>query len=671
MDKLQRIVNLKAFEPDAESEGDWELIIEANWSTPDVDRVRDIVLPTAFGKHIDEFRDNPVMMFNHDPSITIGKWFDVKLTENGPVSRGGIANTAAGRDVAKLIRAGVVTKTSFMFDVLDYEPGKDGEPNIIKEVIVFEAGPVSVPANPNAVLQIAKSKGIQLESFDSCEAGSEKGPAIMDAEKLKEVEQGLTKKVDEHLDVKVSEITEDIKSQFAKYREEVVATKGQTEAEFKAKAERMVGDFTKTVGDLETQIKEIQKRNKVNNTAPVLMKAADIAQATDSEIESTFFRDGDKAQATKQLRDLSDQMVMMDNILICDSQRRGLGYHQQPKPERMKSLRLFGRVSELAKALDTETSTEGSQFIPSELSSNLIERVLTDNPIAQQIPSITMPTPVYKLPVEGAAVMATLVAEKTTYVSAFDSVEQTPGTADTTLTARKLRVRIPLSHELDEDAVFPIMPWVMRQHEIGQRRALATAIVNGQRTGTIDTGAGIGSTDARYCWDGLRYMANAGSNETDLGTLTADTIRSVYGKMKKYALPPSDTFCLTSVMGYLRMMRDVTEVQTIDKFGPQAVIRTGTLAMFDGRSIVVDEAVAENLDSSGVYSGAGQTRTIIAFVNPNCFIQGVKRGVESWVQYDGINDIYETVTFQRRAFACFYAYATEPVVSVGFNVQAS
>jgi len=658
--KQQRSVALKALEP-AESD-DWELVIEAHWSTPDVDRVNDIVLPTAFAKHIGAFLDNPVMMFNHDPAMTIGKWFDVRLTDDGPVSRGGIAKTAMGRDVANLIRAGVVKKTSFMFDVVDWEPGKDGEPNLIKEVIVFEAGPVSVPANPNAILQIAKAKGIELESLGSGWAG--KGPYIMD-EKIREVEQNLTTKVDETLDVKVHEIADSLKAQFATLSEEIKATKGQTEAEFKEKAERMVGDFTKTVTDLNEQVKEIQKRNKVLATEPVLMKAADIAKATDSEIDATFFKDGDKAHAAKQLRDLSDQMVMMDNILLADSQRRGLGYHQQPRDERMKSLRLWGRVSELAKAMDTATSTEGSQFIPSDLSSNLIERVLVDNPIAQQIPSITMPTAV------GAPVMATRVTEKTTYVSAFDSVEQTPVTADTTLTANKLRVRIPLSHELDEDAVFPIMPWVMKQHEIGQRRALATAIINGQRTGTIDSGAGIGATDARYCWDGLRYMANAGSNEVDLGTLTVDTLRSLYMKMGKYAVPPSDTFWMTSVMGYLRMMRDLTDVQTIDKFGPSAVIRTGTLAMLDGRSILVDEAVAENLDSSGVYSGAGNTRTIIALVNANSFVQGVKRGVESWVQYDGINDIYETVTFQRRAFTCFYAYATEPVIAVGFNVQAS
>lgn len=498
----------------------------------------------------------------------------------------------------------------------------------------------------------------------------------MDATKLKEeVTKDLDRTVDERVDAKAGQITDDLKKQFHDFVEEAKKSHSDSASEYKTKLEQMTGDFTQAMADLEKQVDDVKRRAKIANavTRPG-MKAADIIQTREPDLAAFYNPSSNEYVRALSLQEKNDQVLMMDHLMSTASQHSGVkgfpDYHLRPRDERIRELKLFGKVSELAKALDTETTGEGEEFIPTIMSSRLFEQVLEASPVAQQFMQVQMPSPTWEIPVDGSEIEATLHGQKTTYISAFDSTEQTPGSDDATMTAKKFRTRIQVAKEMTEDAVFSIMEWLWQKHVRGHQYAIATAVINGQNTATIDTGDAPASTDARYAWDGLRYMCQS-DNKIDLGTLSYENMLKLLRKHGKYAQNASDNFFFTSIEGFFQIMISLKDyVATIDKFGSSAVIKSGSIASILGRPILVDGKVRADLNSSGVYDGAGNSRTIIGSVYAPAFWHGIRREEETWSEYDGINDVYQTVTWQRRAFKCLYDHTSENVITLGINVDA-
>lgn len=121
-------------------------------------------VPGAFRKTMKEQGSAIKVLFNHGGDFTIGnKVLGVpERAEEGPDSpelQVPLLDTSYNRDLAPGLRAGAYG-SSFMFEVLrdtwDHEPptsdsNPDGIPErTIKEVRLFEAGPVTWPANPAA-----------------------------------------------------------------------------------------------------------------------------------------------------------------------------------------------------------------------------------------------------------------------------------------------------------------------------------------------------------------------------------------------------------------------------------------------------------------------------------------------------------------------------------------
>ena len=71
--------SIKALEP-LES---GELKIQGKASTPSTDRARDIILADAWAKGgIDNYRKNPILLFNHNYDEPIGKVTNLSLNQN-------------------------------------------------------------------------------------------------------------------------------------------------------------------------------------------------------------------------------------------------------------------------------------------------------------------------------------------------------------------------------------------------------------------------------------------------------------------------------------------------------------------------------------------------------------------------------------------------------------
>lgn len=120
--------------------------------------------PGAFAKTMRERRDQVVSLFNHGMDFNIGDKVlgpieDLYEDRDAPVGLVRLMDTSYNRDLEPGLRAGVY-RSSFMFNVIreewDDEPGEsDHNPKglperTIKEVRLFEFGPVTFPANPAA-----------------------------------------------------------------------------------------------------------------------------------------------------------------------------------------------------------------------------------------------------------------------------------------------------------------------------------------------------------------------------------------------------------------------------------------------------------------------------------------------------------------------------------------
>ena len=338
-------------------------------------------------------------------------------------------------------------------------------------------------------------------------------------------------------------------------------------------------------------------------------------------------------------------------------------------PRELKLWKLYDSdLSELRKAMDTQTTGEGFEWIPTGFSRELIRRVELELKVAALFPRITIPTPTYVLPAQGADAVAYLTPESLVD-SSVKITASTPRTRRVTFEARKLASRIVFSEEMNEDSLIPVLPYIKDQLVDALAVAEEQAVINGDVIPAphqdIDV---INPLDARWAWNGLRWWArNCGAVQTNMATFNTVNLRALRRSMGVYGTDPAKLAWVTSICGYFAMLNNA-DVLTVDKYGPQATILSGELGKFDNVPIVVSEYVRQDLDATGVYSGAGNVRTVLILVYKKAFMFGDRRKVTLKSKEDIETDQAIGVATQRLDFEGLYVCATETPVGVGFNV---
>ena len=331
-----------------------------------------------------------------------------------------------------------------------------------------------------------------------------------------------------------------------------------------------------------------------------------------------------------------------------------------------------GEISELRKAMDTQTAAEGFEWIPTGFSNDLIERVKLALKVAGLFRRFNMPTPTYRFPAQGMDAVAyktpeSLVDESTKIKAS------TPGTRRVTFDAIKLAARVIFSEEMTEDSLVPVLPYI--KDRIVEALAIAEeqAVINGDLAPAPHQDVDIiDPLDARWSWQGLRMWARtsgaAGTGaEVNLGVFNTAGLRNIRRAMGVYGVDPSRLAWITGICGYNLMMTNA-DVLTVDRYGPNATILKGELGKFDAIPIIVSEYIREDLDATGVYSAAGNVRTIILLVYKNAFMFGDRRKVTLKTKEDIEVDQVIGVATQRLDYQGLYNFATEFPVGAGINV---
>jgi len=356
---------------------------------------------------------------------------------------------------------------------------------------------------------------------------------------------------------------------------------------------------------------------------------------------ASFYRSRGASEATQarvyELQALNDIVLLTDTILGANKE---IAYSQMPRRERIKRLRVYKDFKALSEevresAMDTATAGEGLEWIPTILSSQLRTLINAELQLAGFFDWQTMPGPKWDLPVEGADAIAYKIVEALDDVAAAGAkpVASVPGTRKMSLVAVKAMARVVLSVEFTEDSVIDAVPHVLVRVARALARAREMAIVNGQPSGTIDTGDVPGATDARMLWDGLRKQAKVSAiTETNFGSVapTVALLAQMRGVLKEYGQNPADLVWITGYSGAV-WLTTVTSASTnfawwANTYGPDNVMRTGTMFSVAGSPVVVSQFVREDLTlAGGIYDGVTTTGTILLLANRTCFQGGERR----------------------------------------------
>ena len=157
-------VVFKSMPMEAKQQTNGNLIFKISTNIPDRDQ--DILEP--MGVKLENYRNNPVVLFAHDySSLPVGKSLWEKVYSDYIESEVEFAPTAFAQDCKKLCEAGFLNAASVGFVGLEHEPIKDSSwGKRYKSWELLEWSVVPVPSNFGSLIQNAKAKGLNLDAIE-------------------------------------------------------------------------------------------------------------------------------------------------------------------------------------------------------------------------------------------------------------------------------------------------------------------------------------------------------------------------------------------------------------------------------------------------------------------------------------------------------------------------
>jgi HK97 family phage major capsid protein len=327
--------------------------------------------------------------------------------------------------------------------------------------------------------------------------------------------------------------------------------------------------------------------------------------------------------------------------------------------------------------MHTANTGFGSEWVPDIWSSELWRKARLENIILPLFRVLEMPSNPFELPISGTDPTVYYVPETQdeddlTLAGAGNPIPDSQiGSGKVTLTAKKLALRVGFSAELVEDAAIPLIALYREQALRVMADAIDHVLLNGDTetgaTGNINSDNGAPSSTAKYlAFNGLRKLplvTNAANAQDAGGAPTVALLRTARFLMAaRYSLRPKECAWIIDGSTYAKLL-SLTEVATVDKFGPHATVLTGEIAKVDGVPILVSSEMALT-QADGKADTSGNTKGQAVCVYRPGWVVGYRRRVAATMNYLPYYDAYQMVATVRLAFMNF---DTE-VASVLYNI---
>ena len=180
------------------SKKDKNLKIAGYANTTAKDRAGDIVTANAWAKGVDNFRRNPVLLYQHKHDCPIGKVNKITVDKKGIFVEAAVSEAAESNHVIQtLIKDGALKSFSVGFKVKDGKYNREEDSMYITDVELLEISVVSVPCNQDSLFSVRKSFETDddytkfVDSFKSEESSTKE-------EKAAKIKAGITDLADGH-----------------------------------------------------------------------------------------------------------------------------------------------------------------------------------------------------------------------------------------------------------------------------------------------------------------------------------------------------------------------------------------------------------------------------------------------------------------------------------------
>ena len=641
---------------------DGSIDIKGSASTNGLDRAGDIIEADAWTKGgLENFKNNPIILFNHDYNKPIGRATGLEVNDKGLDISAKISKAAG--DVKDLIKDGVLGAFSVGFRVKDADYMTETDGYKIKDAELFEVSVVSVPCNQGATFSLAKSfdnmdeyeefkkNFVKANSMDSADAveieqPSEEKSSILEknmSEDNKTTPEGFdleafAKQVAEDTAAKIAMQQAEQKAKEAAEAEEKSVEEAEVKAAEEAKQEEQKTVVTSVMTGAEKLISDVEDRvlNKHEDLENVIKSLESELKDRSAEIEA--MRESKRVFSDRGNGDWKKafEADIMDAKML--GLATGKGFETDLAKGVMEKVNAHSGVAVSSADFEQVVSTNIERDIQNELVLAPLFREIPMTSATQIIP--ILPDSGYaeftaNQAASGSSPHGNLAQRGDTYGSPYGGIDMT----ERTLSTKKLISTSFIGNETEEDAILPILPLIRESMVRSHARAIENAILVGD-----DADGAFGTSGASF--EGLCHLAANDSNTTQpSGTfaatdaVTAADLLALRKAMGKYGVNPSEVVYIVSQDVYYDLLNDA-EFQDVNLVGDMATKLSGEIGqVFGSRVLICDEFAAKahsKFNSVAVY--------------PRNYVMPRLRGVTVESDYDVANQRRVLVASQRLGF---------------------
>ena len=654
---MQKIFNLTSTFKFVDEADDGSVNIKGYASTNDTDRAGDVIEKEAWEKGgLDNYTNNPVVLFNHDYNRPIGRATGLETDDRGLKITANISKSAG--DVTNLVKEGILRGLSVGFRVRDADYIEETDGLKISDAELFEISVVSVPANQSATFSVAKAFDTQQE-YDEWKKQFVKIPEAIKPQDT-DVSLSSRKKT-------MSEKIEDFNlEEFAKkVASETAAKIAMQQAESKAKAEEeAIVDAEKAAEEQATQEAELEQKKA--EVKAIVEAGTSGAENLVSELEKRVNEKYDNVEeVVDSLKaELKEKSEEIQKIRESKRQFGDRGRTLDPNAD----IKDIEDAWLLAKALgrrNIEDTNYGKSVMEKQnahsgvaVSSADFEQTVSTNierdielqlVLAPLFREIAMTSATQILPIlpdsgyaeftsnqaaTGSSPHGNLAQTGDTYGSPFGGIDLT----ERTLSTKKLISTSYLGNETEEDAILPILPLIRESMIRSHARGIENSILAG------DDADGVYGTSGAAA-EGLLHLARNDSDFTQSSTafasesLTALHLLAARKNMGKYGLNPSEIVFVVSLSSYYQLLEDA-EFQDVNLVGNAATKLSGEIGSVFGTKFIV----------SPEFATAAVSKFYACAVYARNFVRPVLRGMTVESDYEVANQRRVLVASQRVGF---------------------
>ena len=642
--------------------------IKGSASTNALDRAGDIIETEAWMKGgLENFKNNPIILFNHNYDKPIGRAKDLQVTDGGLEISAKISKAAG--DVTQLIKDGVLGAFSVGFRCKDSEYMTETDGYKIKDAELFEVSVVSVPCNQGATFGLSKSfdsmddynefkqSFYKANSNDSADAVEIEQPNGAQAQEM-ETNMSNEKQAPE------SKPEFDLDSFAQEAAEKAVAEYAMKQAEQKA-AEQKAAEEAEEKAAQEAEVQKAAEEAKQEEQKTIVQAGLSGAEKLMSDVESRVKDDySNLEQVVKsleaQLAEKSEEIMNIRESKRVFSDRQGQGDWKKAFEQDIVDAKFAGLATgkgwdnDYAKSVMEKVNAHSGVGVSSadfeQVVSTNVERDIQNElvlaPLFREVPMTSANMIIPILPDSGYAEFASaqtasgssphgnLAERGDTYGSPFGGIDMT----ERTLSTKKLISQSYLGNETEEDAILPILPLIRESMVRSHARAIENSILAGD-----DADGAFGTSGASY--EGLLHLARNDSDFTQSttafasDTLTAAELLAMRKNMGKYGVNPSEVVYIVSQTSYYQLLEDA-EFQDANLVGDMATKLNGEIGqVFGSRVLLCDEFAA---------AATGKFAAIAVY--PRNYVIPRLRGVTIESDYEVANQRRVLVASQRIGF---------------------